>query len=172
MNENENSINQHDEFDTELMQTLNKIFRDYRIGMNEFNEAMKKHEQINLRVEQRTTRLAYFSVGTLIFMMSVLVFFVFTFTSNLKLMSEQIGLANHNVVNKMDNLKQAINEVNTNLPKMDDINASIQRVQKNVAMMNDNLADIAHQVGTPSQQTETRLSRYYDFPPRYSFPRR
>lgn len=52
MTDKENPIDQKSEFDPELLQTLNRIFQNYRITMNEFNEAKKKCEQINRYTKQ------------------------------------------------------------------------------------------------------------------------
>ncbi|NJO14512.1 MAG: hypothetical protein HC877_01815 [Thioploca sp.] len=41
MTDKENPIDQKSEFDTELLETLNRIFQDYHIAMNEFNDAKK-----------------------------------------------------------------------------------------------------------------------------------
>lgn len=179
----------------ELVDTLNKIFRDYRIAMYEFNDAMKRRDEIAKRAQKRVHVWTILGMAGLLLIVGVLFFLVLTLTENLKFMSEQLSSLNSNLTvanTEMGTLKRNITEIKTQFSQtqggtsseaskvivnvndkvnqvqtsLDQLGTSIDSVLDNVDAMRSSMTKMNKRINALSP------SREEEYPPRYGFPRR
>lgn len=179
----------------ELVDTLNKIFRDYRIAMYEFNDAMKRRDEIAKRAQKRVHIWTILGMAGLLLIIGVLFFLVLTLTENLKFMSEQLSSLNRNLTvatTEMGTLKQNFTEMKTQFSQipggtssetskvianvndkvnqvqtsLDQFGTSLNSVLDNVDAMRSSMTKMNKRIGDLSSARED------SYPPRYGFPRR
>jgi hypothetical protein len=105
----------------ELIDTLNKVFRDYRIGMYEFNGAMKQREAVVKRAHERINLWIFLGGTAFLLILAILLFLILMLGKNLDLLSTQMTTLRNNstlVTTEIGTLKQTLGDVKTQIAQL------------------------------------------------------
>jgi methyl-accepting chemotaxis protein len=133
----------------EQSQVLNKLYRENRIAMSEFNDATKLRNAMMLRMEQAGTYLMRFSIVGFLVILLLLGFLMMQLvnkTDHLSTQLETIGGGIQASTEELQNIKQvasSLNSTSTNNTVVDpQVTESIQSVQTEIEALNQEMASL------------------------------
>ncbi len=139
--------------ENELTQTLNKVSREYRIAMSEFNDATKRREQFSLRAERRTDYWLRLGMTGLFIVMILLLISMYILVRHTQSISEQMQLMN-----------QHFSEIHhSTLPsQQSDYVSTLKSIELELKSLNNNMAKVSNELTSIAKKTQN--SQQYTHP--------
>ncbi|GEM_PF-2500483 len=160
----------------ELIDTLNKVFRDYRIGMYEFNGAMKRREEVVKRAHEKINLWILLGGSAFLLILAVLLFLIFMLGRNLDLISTQMTTLRDNstlVTTEIGTLKQTLGDVKTQIAQLGgeipppipdnslhDLKNSLSHLEQSMDSMINNLDAIDRKLDQNPDSSSSKEPRY------------
>lgn len=152
----------------ELTQGLNKVFREQRIAMSEFNDASKRREIMTLRIEKRAQKIIWLGLAGFLILSVITLFYIMQSTENTKLLFEHSLALN----GRVKTMNQDLNGVRENVVKLASVvnNSTLQKqvtdsvgaMQEKVKELNSSVVQVREQLKELSQKNDNML-RYYPY---------
>jgi DNA repair exonuclease SbcCD ATPase subunit len=129
----------------ELPQSLNKLFRENRIAMTEFNDATKLRNSMILRIQQESSHLMRFTVIGFLVILGLIAFLVIQATEKNQHVSDQLAVIGGHIqasTQELQVLKTTALSLNTDDSKQDavkSIQSNVEKLEQKIERLNQEL---------------------------------
>ncbi len=148
----------------EVTHALQQVFRENRIAMTEFGDAIKRQETINLKVSGVNTFFIRFGVFSFMLLAASIVFFMMQFIKTTEVVSTQLNNINNTITtvnHELVAIKDNINKSNLNNSNHQQVLDSVSAMQIRVTDLNQELSRVQGQIKEVSNKYDALIYRPY-----------